>query len=106
VRKGADPHIDSYSGFFDNGQRQATGLESLLKAHAVTAVYLLGLATDYCVQFTALDALSLGFATYIVTDGCRGVNVQPGDAERAMAAMQQQGAILVCSGEVPSQLRI
>ncbi len=100
VRKGTDAGIDSYSGFFDNGQRQATGLKALLRAHGVTAVYLLGLATDYCVKFTALDARRLGFGTYLIVDGCRGVDLHHGDVARALADLQAQGVTLLNSADV------
>jgi len=59
-RKGTNPEIDSYSGFFDNDHRQATGLGDFLKSKSVTEVFVMGLATDYCVKFTALDAIGLG----------------------------------------------
>ena len=55
----------------------------------------MGLATDYCVKFSVLDALALGYQTSIITDGCRGVNLQPGDSQEALQAMQQAGAKLV-----------
>lgn len=95
--KGTDPKIDSYSGFFDNGHRKATGLGDFLRDRGVTAVYVLGLATDYCVKATALDAKQLGFATYLVTDGCRGVELNTGDVERALVDMQGAGVELVTS---------
>jgi len=101
--KGTDPTIDSYSGFFDNGRRKATGLGDWLKARKVTEVYILGLATDYCVKYTALDALSLGFRTKLVLDGCRGVNLKPGDVERAIAEMSRAGIEIVTSDEVVRQ---
>ena len=59
--KGTDPGIDSYSGFYDNAHRQATGLGDYLREKGVTEIYIMGLATDYCVKFTALDAIQLGF---------------------------------------------
>ena len=96
--KGTDPQIDSYSGFFDNGHRKATGLGDYLKAEGVTAVYLLGLATDYCVKATALDARSLGFETCLIADACRGVNLQPGDVDRAVAEMRSAGVAVITSG--------
>ena len=80
--KGTNRAIDSYSGFFDNGHRQATGLGDFLLGRGVTTVFILGLATDYCVKFTALDAVDLGFSTHLVLDGCRGVDLNPGDAAR------------------------
>ena len=97
-QKGTDPAIDSYSGFFDNGHRKATGLGDYLKAKGVKDVYVCGLATDYCVKFTALDARQLGFNAYLVEDASRGVNVKPGDVERAVAEMRAAGVIVVQSG--------
>lgn len=100
VRKGTDPTIDSYSGFYDNARRHATGLTDLLHGWGVRRLYLLGLATDYCVKFTALDAISLGFETYLVADGCRGVNLQPNDVSDAIAEMRAQGVTVTHSREV------
>lgn len=94
IRKGTDPAIDSYSGFFDNARRKATGLESLLRSHGVTSVHLVGLATDYCVKATALDAVSLGFATTVLVDGVRGVDLTPGDSQRALEEMRAAGVVL------------
>ena len=99
-RKGTDPAIDSYSGFFDNGHRKATGLGDWLKKRGVTELYVLGLATDYCVKFTVLDALELGFAVSLVVDGCRAVDLQPGDGERAVAAMREAGATVITSRDI------
>jgi nicotinamidase/pyrazinamidase len=90
-RKGEDPMLDSYSGFFDNGHRKSTGLEEYLKSRDVTAVYICGLATDYCVKFTALDAVQLGFETFLLEQACRGVNLTPGDVDRAVSEMQAKG---------------
>src|SRR5207248_4479376 len=90
-QKGTDPAIDSYSGFFDNGHRKATGLGDYLKSLGVDTVYVMGLATDYCVKFTALDARKLGFQTILVLDGCRAVNVKPGDSQRAIEEMRAEG---------------
>ena len=91
--KGTDPEIDSYSGFFDNAHRKDTGLGDYLKERQVSDVYVLGLATDYCVKFTALDAAQLGFKTYLIGDGCRGVNLQPGDSAAAIKEMQAAGIV-------------
>ncbi|MDX6270796.1 MAG: nicotinamidase/pyrazinamidase [Acidobacteriota bacterium] len=85
--KGTDLEIDSYSGFFDNEHRRATGLGDYLKERGVTDVVIVGLATDYCVKFTALDAVMLGFNTTVVADACRGVEVNEGDTARAVAEM-------------------
>ena len=93
--KGTDAGIDSYSGFFDNGHKKATGLGDYLRAHNVTDLYVLGLATEYCVKATALDAPQLGFTTHLIVDGCRGVNLSAGDDDRAIEAMRAQGVRVV-----------
>ncbi len=99
-QKGTDPAVDSYSGFFDNGRRKATGLGEYLKSRGVTDVYVVGLAADYCVKFTALDAVGLGFRTFLVEDATRGVNLSPGDVERAVEAMRAAGVRVVRSEDV------
>ena len=99
-QKGTDPAIDSYSGFFDNGHRKATGLGEYLKQKGVTDVYIAGLATDYCVKFTALDAQSLNFKTSLIEDACRGVNVRPGDDRAAIVEMRLDGVRICQSTEV------
>jgi nicotinamidase/pyrazinamidase len=100
VRKGTDPAIDSYSGFFDNGHRKATGLGDYLRGRGATDVYVMGLATDYCVKFTALDALRLGFRTFLVQDGSRGVELRAGDVARATEEMRQAGVQIVQAADV------
>ena len=101
--KGTDMEVDSYSGFFDNEHRRATGLGDYLKAQGVNEVVIVGLATDYCVKYTALDALALGFNTTVVRDACRGVEVNAGDTERALAEMAEAGAEIVESRELLEQ---
>ena len=96
-RKGTDPGLDSYSGFFDNGHRKATGLDDYLKARKVEEVFIAGLATDYCVKFTALDAIGLGFKTHLIEDACRGVNLQPDDVAKAISEMEHAGVVVVQS---------
>lgn len=98
--KGTDPSIDSYSGFFDNGHRKATGLGDWLKGRGVDDVVVMGLATDYCVKFTSLDARKLGMRVAVVADGCRGVELKPGDCERAFAEMREAGCTIFTSTEV------
>lgn len=100
VRKGTDPEVDSYSGFFDNDHRTATGLEALLRSLGVGRVVVCGLATDYCVKFTALDAVALGFEVVVVADGCRAVDLAAGDGERALAEMAAAGCAVVESAEL------
>ncbi len=93
-QKGTNPELDSYSGFFDNGHKKATGLEGWLREQDVTELTVLGLATDYCVKFTVLDALHLGFAVTVMSEGCRAVNLAPGDGERALDDMRAAGAVI------------
>ncbi|MCH2210776.1 MAG: bifunctional nicotinamidase/pyrazinamidase [Fuerstiella sp.] len=92
--KGTDPLIDSYSGFFDNGHRRATGLAGFLEGKEIRQVVIAGLATDYCVKFTAMDAVALGFETVLVEDGCRGVNLSPDDTSQALQSMTEAGISL------------
>ena len=93
--KGTDPTIDSYSGFFDNGHRKSTGLGDFFKQKGVKELFVMGLATDYCVKFSVLDALDLGFTTYLISDGCRGVNLEANDSENAINDMEQKGAHII-----------
>lgn len=96
-QKGTDPTIDSYSAFFDNGHRKDTGLGEWLKEMGVSSVVIVGVATDYCVKFTALDAVELGFDVTLLEDGCRGVNLEPGDAERAKDELRAAGVTVTTS---------
>lgn len=96
--KGLSPEIDSYSGFFDNGRRVATGLGPWLADRGVSELYVAGLATDYCVKFTVLDALAEGFRVKLCAYACRGVNLQPGDADVAVEEMLRAGAVILREG--------
>ena len=82
--KGADKNIDSYSTFFDNGHLKSTGLDEYLKNEKVTKLYLVGLATDYCVKYSVFDASKLGYEVIVIEDGCRGVNLNPDDSKKAL----------------------
>lgn len=97
VRKGSGGE-DGYSGFSvrdpRSGETSATALESLLRARAVRRVVIVGLATDYCVKETALDARRLGFPTTVLRAGVRPVDLQPGDGDRALAEMERAGVVL------------
>jgi len=95
--KGTDAGIDSYSALFDNARRKATGLADFLRERKVTDVYVMGLATDFCVRLTVMDALDLGFQVYLIEDGCRGVNLRPDDSARAIDEMRTAGARVVQS---------
>lgn len=95
IHKGENPLIDSYSAFFDNGHRQKTQLDDWLYRNEIKQLVVMGLATDYCVKFTVLDALSLGYEVTVVTDGCRAVNLHPQDGLRAFQDMSAAGATLM-----------
>ena len=105
VRKGTDRAIDSYSGFFDNARRKSTGLGDYLNSQNVGRVFIMGLATDYCVKFTALDAVDLGFETTLIEDGCRGVNINPGDVVQAIKEMQAAGVRVMDSDQAVGCVR-
>jgi nicotinamidase/pyrazinamidase len=98
-RKATAADRDAYSEFEGTDDNRQS-LDQYLKSRGVRRVYLAGLATDYCVRATALDALRLGYETYVVTDGVRAVNVRADDGARALAEMQARGAHLVTSGAI------
>ncbi len=81
-RKGMDKNIDSYSGFFDNGKKKSTGMGDYLKGRGVTSISVCGLAADYCVYFTALDGMQLGFESTIITNATKAIN--PENFEKLM----------------------
>ncbi|MFO0939949.1 MAG: bifunctional nicotinamidase/pyrazinamidase [Pirellulales bacterium] len=99
IQKGTDKGIDSYSAFYDNGHRRGTGLAEFLRDQRVGHVYVMGLATDYCVRFTALDSIREGFRTSLILDGCRGVDLREGDIERAIKEMKSAGVEVTHSDE-------
>jgi len=91
VRKGYNPAVDSYSGFFENDHRTATGLAGLLRDRGVTRVFLCGLAYDYCVRFTAEDAVREGFEAVVVDNACRAI--APDTAAAAKASFEALGVV-------------
>lgn len=98
--KGTDKEIDSYSTFFDNRHLRETGLADFLRRHGVTDLYFAGLATDYCVKYSVLDAAKMGFNLFVIEDGCRGVNLTPGDDIKAFEEMRLAGAKIISSGDI------
>jgi len=90
-QKGTDPVIDSYSGFLDMARRHSTGLGDYLRQQGVTQVHVVGLATDYCVRFTAMDARGLGFDVTVLVDATRAVELHSGDKDSALEDMRQAG---------------
>ncbi|MEN2284402.1 bifunctional nicotinamidase/pyrazinamidase [Algoriphagus sp. SE2] len=99
-QKGKNPEVDSYSGFFDNARKESTGLADYLKKEGIKKVYITGLALDYCVKFTALDAHSLGFETYLIFDACRAVNIDPMDGNFAIEEMAKLKINIIHSQEI------
>lgn len=100
IYKGESVEVDSYSGFFDNNRRKGTGLLELLRDLEVDELFVCGVATDYCVKFTVLDALSEGFKVSVATDIVRGVDVSKGDSAAALKEMEEAGASLVILSEM------
>ena len=101
ITKGTNPEIDSYSAFFDNGHSQETGLHAYLQSLSVESLTILGLATDYCVKYTVLDALALAYRVVVVLDGIRAVNLRNEDGDLALREMSNAGAILMESTQLP-----
>lgn len=100
VHKGVHSEVDSYSAFFDNDRRRDTGLARLLGENGVGEVWLVGLTTDYCVRWTALDARELGLECTVVVDGVRAVDLAPGDGARALEELVRAGCRTVSSDAV------
>ena len=96
LRKGFDRKIDSYSAFFDNDQKTPTGLCGYLRERAQSALYVGGLATDFCVLYSVLDACRLGFEVTVIEDACKGIDVN-GSVADAWRQMTKAGATLVTS---------
>ncbi|WP_321329282.1 bifunctional nicotinamidase/pyrazinamidase [uncultured Ilyobacter sp.] len=99
IHKGSNPEVDSYSGFF-SASGEATTLDDLLKKQKIDTLYIAGLAIDYCVKFTVLDALSLGYKVIVIKDGCQGVNLNPEDSQLAFSEMMEKGAIILSSTKI------
>lgn len=95
VSGATDPKKEAYSSF------DGTTLDERLEDFGAQTVYVIGLATDYCVKQTVLDGCRLGFRVVVLKDGVRGINVNPGDSDRALEAMQEAGAIIADSTDVP-----
>ena len=100
VRKGTNRQLDSYSAFFENDRKTATGLHFYLQGLGLRSVYLAGLALDVCVYFSALDARRLGFEVFLIEDACRGIDTPPGTQEDRLGQMRKAGVRIVKAGEV------
>lgn len=98
--KGTDASIESYSGFFDNAKKRATGLNDFLRQKGITDVYVGGLATDYCVLYTVLAACELGYKTFVIKDLCRGIDADKNDCIVAYTDMIKAGATIILSKDL------
>jgi nicotinamidase/pyrazinamidase len=98
--KGIERNIDSYSTFFDNAHRRHTGLADYLKKRSIKEIYLTGLALDYCVKYSALDARHLGLNTHVILDACRGIELEAGDIDAALDEMKGAGATILKSSDL------
>lgn len=99
IRKGFRPAIDSYSAFFENDRKTQTGLAGYLRERGTTDVVLTGLATDFCVHYSAMDAVTLGFGVTLVSDACRAIDLD-GSLDAAMTAMANAGVVLTESSSI------
>lgn len=99
IRKGTDPNVDSYSGFFDNQRNRATGLDGFLKKHGIKFLIITGLAADVCVKFTALDALALGYEVYLVEDATKAVGGEKA-LQDTVSELSKKGVHVVRSEEL------
>jgi nicotinamidase/pyrazinamidase len=97
-RKGVDPGIDSYSGFYDNGHRKNTGLSGYLRDRKVTEVYICGLAGDYCVFFTAMDSIAEGFKTFLMEDATRSISAD--GFETTKTRLTESGGVIIVSSDL------
>jgi len=95
--KGTDLLVDSYSVFFDQSRHRATGLEEYLRAHELNNLFFVGVATDYCVLYSVLDALNLGFQVTVIRDACRAIS----DEEQALDQMKAKGAKIIFAKDIP-----
>lgn len=98
LRKGAHPGIDSYSAFMENDRKTRTGLGGWLRELDVKRVFLAGLALDYCVFYSAMDAAGLGFDVHVIEDASRGVDFPPGNVEKSLKRMKEAGIQIISSG--------
>jgi nicotinamidase/pyrazinamidase len=105
IRKGFRPGLDSYSAFFENDRKTPTGLEGYLKYLGLDTVILGGLATDYCVLYSALDAVRCGLRIFVVSDAVRGVGFPVGSVERAFESMRAAGVLVSSLDELLQGLR-
>ena len=101
IRKGFHPDIDSYSAFMEADRKTPTGLKGYLKEHQIDTVYIVGIATDFCVAWTALDAAQMGFKTYVIEDACKAIDLND-SLQHAWQIMREQGIDRIQSSAILS----
>ena len=106
LRKGMNSNIDSYSAFMENDKETETGLKSFLQGLGIHQIYVCGLATDYCVLYTVIDALKMGFDVYAVEDACKGVGIPEGSIANALSEMKHHGTHIISSNEIKKSLTL
>lgn len=99
IRKGINKHIDSYSAFMEADHRTTTGLAAYLQAHHIDTVYIVGIATDFCVAWTAIDACKLGFNCYVIADAAKSID-KDGSLQHAWQNMHANGVKRLCSQQI------
>ena len=100
IRKGSRTELDSYSAFFENDKKTQTGLDGYLKCLGIKTIFIGGLATDYCVLYSAMDAVRCGYKTFVIKDAVRGVGIPEGSVEKAYAQMEKAGIKITDSGRI------
>jgi len=100
IRKGMNPSVDSYSAFIENDKKTHTGLDGYLRSIGARRLFLCGLATDYCVFYSAMDAVGLGFETIVILDACRGIDLPVGNVNRCVEAMKNKGVQIIQSSDL------
>jgi len=100
LRKGSNPKIDSYSTFRENDKKTLTGLEGYLRNLSVSKTYFCGLALDYCVFYSAMDSKELGFETYIIIDGTKGIDSPEGNIDKSLSVMKEKGIEIIESNDL------
>lgn len=101
ICKGNDLRVDSYSAFLENDKKTATGLHYYLRGMGLTNLHFCGLATDFCVYFSALDAVAMGFRATVLLEACRGVDVPAGNVDRAVRDMRDRGIHILTGVSFP-----
>jgi nicotinamidase/pyrazinamidase len=100
LRKGSNPEIDSYSAFRENDKETLTGLQGYLKTLGIKETYLCGLALDYCVFYSAMDAKELGFVTFVIIDATKGIDSPKGNIEKSLTTMKEKGIEIIESKDL------